>query len=216
MKKYILFGIVAVALISLAASSYSITGLFSKAFDKTLDPGENYERNITIRNYYNLTVRFQKENSTYSLTFDNNESIVVLKDADGNEVARNTGLVNGKTYFFVSTSIMDTIKTVSAYNLGEYLDIVDQTVNMTYSGTTAYITLKVKYKPSSISGYVVDKLTNQTVQGVEVIAFENEADPVADEPMNQDTSDSNGRYTMNFQLNDSKSLDIYVKDFEVD
>jgi hypothetical protein len=161
-------------------------------------------------------VRFQKENSTYSLTFDSNDSVVLLKDENGNEIARNTGLVNGKTYFFTSISTLNSVKTVSALNLGEYSDIVDQPVNITYSGTTAYITLKVSYKPSSISGYVVDALTNQTVVGVEVFAFANSADPTVDEVINQSTSDSTGRYLMNFQLDGSKSLDIYVKDYEVD
>jgi hypothetical protein len=216
MKKYILFGIIAVTAIFLAASSYSLTGLFSKAFDKTLSPGEVYEKNITIREFYNLTVRFQKENSTSSyIYFDNNDTTVVLKDADGNEVARNTGVVNGKTYFFVSKSTLDSIKTVSAYNLGEYLDVVDQQANITYSSTTAYITVKVKYKPSAILGYIVDELTNQTVEGVEVLAFANSADPVTTEPISQNVSGSNGRYFLNFQLSSDKALDIYVKDYEV-
>lgn len=217
MKKYILFGIAAIAIISLAASSYSLTGLFSKAFDKTLSPGEDYERNITIRNYYNLTVRFQKENSTssYYLTFDSNDTTVVLKDASGNEIVKNTGTLNGKTYFFVSKSALDSIKTVSAYNLGEYLDVVNQQANITYSSTTAYITVKVRYKPSTIIGYVLDDLTNQIVSGVEVLAFANSADPAAEEAISQNVSDSNGRYLLNFQLTDSKALDIYVKDYEV-
>jgi len=95
LKKYVLFGLMGIVIISLAVSSYSITGLFSKAFDKTLSPGEVYEKNITIRNFYNLTVRFQKENSTSSyLTFDSNETVVALKGVIGNEILRNTCLVN--------------------------------------------------------------------------------------------------------------------------
>jgi hypothetical protein len=216
MKKYILFGIAAVAIISLAAGSYSITGLFNKAFDKTLGSGEYYEKNITVREYYNLTIRFQKETSTSSyLSFDSNETVVVLKDADGKEVARNTGVVKGKTYFLVSSPTLDSIKTVSAYNLGEYEDVVDRLVNITYSSTTAYVTVKVSYKPSTILGYIVDDLTNQTVEGVEVLAFANDANPVTTEPISQNVSDSNGKYFLNFQLNSSKALDIYVKDYDV-
>lgn len=216
LKKYILVGILGIAIISLAASSYSITGLFSKAFDKTLYPGEVYENNITLRNFYNLTVRFQKENSTSSyLTFDSNDTVVVLKDSSGNEIARNTGLVNGKTYFFVSKQVLDSIKSVSASNLGEYLDVVNHPVNMSFSTTTAYITVKLRYKPSAITGYVIDELTSQTVEGVVVLAFANSADPVTEEPITQSTSDSSGRYLMNFQLDSSKALDIYVKDFDV-
>lgn len=63
LKKYLLIGLLGITVILLAANSYSITGLFSKAFDKTLYPGEVYEKNITVRNFYNLTVRFQKEKS---------------------------------------------------------------------------------------------------------------------------------------------------------
>jgi hypothetical protein len=216
LKKYILIGVTAIAIISLAISSYSLTGLFSKAFDKTLSPGETYERNITIRNFYNLTVRFQKENSTSSyLTFDSNDTVVALKDVNGNEILRNTGLVNGKSYFFVSKQTLDSIKTVSASNLGEYLDVVDQPINMSFSTTTAYVTVKVKYKPPALSGYIIDELTNQAVEGVEVLAFANSANPVTSEPISQNVSDSKGKYLLNFQLDGSKSLDIYVKDFDV-
>jgi hypothetical protein len=216
LKKYILLGILGIAIISLAASSYSLTGLFSKAFDKTLYPGEVYEKNITVRNSYNLTVRFQKENVTSSyLTFDSNDTVVVLKDVNGNEVARSTGLVNGKTYFFVSNSVLNSIKSISALNLGEYLDVVNQPFNISFSSTTAYITVRVRYKPSAIAGYVVDELTGQTVERVEVLAFANSADPNTEEPITQNATDSSGRYLLKFQLTDSKSLDIYVKDFDV-
>jgi len=216
LKKYLLLGVLVIAIVSLAASSYSLTGLFSKAFDKTLYPGEVYEKNITVRNSYNLTVRFQKENVTSSyLTFDSNDTVVILKDVNGNEVARSTGLVNGKTYFFVSSSVINSIKSVSALNLGEYSDVVDQPFNISFSSTTAYITVKVRYKPSAITGYVIDELTGQTIEGVEVLAFANSANPNTDESINQNVTDSSGRYLMNFQLIDSKSLDIYVKDFDV-
>lgn len=216
LKKYLLIGLLGITVILLAASSYSITGLFSKAFDKTLYPGEVYEKNITVRNFYNLTVRFQKENSTSSyLTFDSNDTVVVLKDMNGNEVARNTGLMNGKMYFSVSRLVLDSMKSVSAYNLGEYLDAANQPVNISFSSTTAYITVKVRYKPSIISGYVIDELTSQAVEGVDVLAFANSANPNTDESIAQNVTDTSGRYLMNFQLSDSKALDIYVKDFDV-
>ena len=216
LKKYILIGITAIAIISLAISGYSLTGLFTKAFDKTLYPGEVYEENITVRNSYNLTVRFQKESVSSSyLTFDSNDTVVVLKDVSGNEVARSTGLVNGKTYFFLSSSVLDSIKSVSALNLGEYSDVVDQQFNISFSSTTAYITIKVRYKPSAITGYVIDELTGQAVEGVEVLAFANSANPNTDESITQNVTDTRGRYLLNFQLTGSKALDIYVKDFDV-
>jgi len=213
MKKYILAIVIIAAIVSLAVSSYSLTGFFSKAFDKTLSPGEYYERNITIRKYYNLTIRFQKQNSTSYLTFDNNETIVVLKDVDGNEIDRAGGAVNGRVYFFTEKLEIDKIKTVSAYNLGDYEDIENQEVNITYSGTKAYITVKVSYGPAVITGYVLDDLTGQVIEGVEVLAFSDGSDPTLTEPLMQNTSTSEGRYLLTFQLNSSKALDIYVKDY---
>lgn len=217
MKKYILAAIiVAVVATSLAVSSYSLTGFFSKAFDKSLSPGEHYEKNITVRKYYNLTIRFQKQNSSSYLGFDNNESVVILKDADGNEIARAEEAVNGRVYFFTERLELDRIKTVSAYTLGDYQDIENQEINITYSGTKAYITLKVSYGPASITGYVLDDLTGQIIEGVEVLAFPDGSDPALTEPIQQNTSTGEGRYLLSFQLNSSKALDIYVKDYIAD
>jgi len=215
MKKYIAIGIFLIALISLTIGSNAINGLFSKAFSKSLSPGETYERNITIRKYYDLTVRFQKENSTSYLGFDNNETAVVLKDVVGNEIARANGAINGRVYFFTEKLQLDRIKTVSAYNLGVYLDIENQEVNITYSGTKAYITVRVSYKPATITGYILDDLTGQTVEGIEVLAFPDNSDPNLTEPILQSTSTSEGRYLLTFQLNSSKALDIYVRDYIV-
>lgn len=136
--------------------TFATTGLFFKAFDKTLSPGEQYEKNITIRQYYNLTVRFQKEtSSTTYLTFDSNDTTIVLKDANGSELAKGTGVINAKMYFLMNKMTLDNISTVTAMNLGDYEDVIDQQVNKTFSGTTAYITVKVHNKPpvaASISG----------------------------------------------------------------
>lgn len=215
MKKYIAIGIFLIALVSLTVGSNAINGLFSKAFSKSLSPGETYERNITIRKYYDLTVRFQKQNSTSYLAFDNNSTVVVLKDEAGNEIAKASGAVNGRVYFFTEKLQLDRIKTVSAYNLGVYLDVENQEVNISYSGTKAYITVKVSYKPSAITGYVLDDLTNQTLEGIEVLAFLDNSDPNLAEPILQNTSTSEGKYLLTFQLNSSKALDIYVRDYVV-
>ena len=51
--------IVALIATSSLASGVDFTGFF-KAFDKTLAAGEQYEKNITVRKYYNVSVRFQK------------------------------------------------------------------------------------------------------------------------------------------------------------
>jgi len=214
MKKYMVSFLVIATIIALTVSSYSLTGLFSKAFDKTLSPGEQYEKNITVRKYYNLTARFQKENSISYLGFDNNETTVILKDIDGKEIARASGAINGRLYFFLEKSQLDRIKIVSAYNMGSYQDVVDQAVNVTYSGVNAYVTVKVSYKSAVISGYVLDELTNQTLEGIEVLAFSDNSDPIITEPILQNVSTSEGRYLLIFQLDSSKALDIYIKDYD--
>ncbi|MDI6798583.1 MAG: hypothetical protein QMD12_01125 [Candidatus Aenigmarchaeota archaeon] len=205
--------VVAMAAICLAVGSYSLTGVFSKAFDKTLSPGEQYERSITIKKYYNLTIRFQKQNSTSYLSFNNNETTVILKDSEGKEVAKASGAVNGRLYFLLEKSQLDRIKTVSAYNLESYQDVVDQGVSTTFSGTKAYITVKVSYKPATLAGYVIDELTNQTLEEIEVLAFPDGSDPYTTEPILRNTSTSDGRYLLTFQLDSSKALDIYIKDY---
>jgi len=202
----------------LLVNSLATTGFFSKAFDKSLSPAEQYEKNITVRQYYNLTVRFQKETvSTTYLTSDSNDTTVVLKDANGTEIARSTGLINGKTYFFMSSLTLDRISTVSAFGIGDYKDVVDEQANKTFIGTTAYITVKVHSKPpqpARIFGIVSDELTGVAVESVIVAAFENDADPNVASSVNSSVTDSNGHYSMQFDLNASKALDVYVKDYE--
>lgn len=204
-----------ITLAILAVGGSAINGLFSKAFDKTLSPGEIYERNITIRKYYDLVIRFQKENSTSYLAFDNNETEIVLKDANGNEITRITGVNNGRVYINTEKSLLDTIKTVSVSNLDSYLDVDNQQVNVTYSGATAYITVRLNFKSAVITGYVLDETTGNPVEGVEVLAFPNDSDPTTTDPILQNTSASNGRYFLTLQLNSSKALDVYVKDYDV-
>ncbi|HLC39292.1 MAG TPA: hypothetical protein VJJ76_00225, partial [archaeon] len=179
-------------------------------------PGEQYERNITVKQYYNLTVRFQKETSTTSyLSFDSNDTTIILKDANGTEVARGTGVINAKMYFFMNSQTLDNIATITALNLGEYADVIGQPANKTFSGTTAYITVKVHYKPANIFGTVTDELTGIVVEGVEVAAFDDGADTTTASSINSSITDSSGRYSMQFELNSSKAMDVYVKDYEV-
>jgi hypothetical protein len=219
-KIWIAIAVAAIATTSvILAGTFATTGFFFKAFDKTLSPGEQYERNVTVRQYYNLTVRFQKEtSSTTYLTFDSNDTTIVLKNTSGNELASGTGVINAKMYFLMTKPTLDSIVTISAANLGEYEDVVDQQVNKTFSGTTAYITIKVHSKPpvaASMFGTVTDELTSASVQGVTVAAFDDGADPSTASIINSSVSDSNGRYSMQFQLNASKAFDVYVSDYDV-
>jgi voltage-gated potassium channel Kch len=199
------------------ASGFSFTGLF-KAFDKTLAPGEQYTHNITVRKYYNVSIRFQKENSTSYLSFDDSGSVIVLKDAAGNEIANATGVKNGRAYIKMDNIQVASVAKVYAYNISSYADVVAQPVNDTVlssSGTTAYLTVKVHYPSASISGYVADDLTGELVAGVTVAAFEDGADVSTAMSIKQSVSDASGKYAMSFDLADSKAMDVYVEGYDV-
>jgi len=215
MNKTILLVAMIALVASIAISGYAMTGFFSKAFDKTLSPGDVYERNITVRQFYNLTVRFQKEDSSSYLTFDNNETKVVLKDSSDNQIANGTGVINAKMYFFMNKQTIDAIAKVSAFNLGTYDDVIDQTASISFSGTTAYLTVKVKTRAARVQGFVVDELTQEPVESVKIIAVKNSEDPNVVTPQAEAITDGNGFYNMSFNLTTSTALDFYVKDYEV-
>jgi len=199
------------------ASGFSLTGWF-KAFDKTLAPGEQYERNVTVRKYYNVSIRFQKENSTSYLSFDDSDSVIVLKDAAGIVIANASGVKNGRAYVKLDNIQVASVAKVYAYNISSYADVDGQPVNDTVlssSGTTAYLTVKVYYPLASIAGYVTDDLTGEAVSGVVVAAFGDGADVNATAPLKQAVSGTAGKYAMNFDLTDSKALDVYVEGYDV-
>jgi hypothetical protein len=199
------------------ASGFSFTGFF-KAFDKTLAPGEQYERNITVRKYYNVSIRFQKENSTSYLSFDDSDSVIVLKDAAGITIASVNGTKNGRAYVRMDNAQVASVAKVYAYNISSYADVDGQPVNdtvLSFSGTTAYLTVKVYYPLASIAGYVTDDLTGEAVNGVAVAAFSDGADVSTAMSIKQSVSDASGKYAMNFDLTDSKALDVYVEGYDV-
>ena len=199
------------------ASGFSFTGWF-KAFDKTLAPGEQYQKNVTVRKYYNVSVRFQKENSTSYLSFDDNDSVIVLKDSAGNAMANAIGVKNGRAYIKLDNVQVASVAKVFAYNISSYADVDGQPVNdtvLSFSGTTAYLTVKVYYPLASIAGYVTDDLTGEAVSDVAVAAFGNGADVNITTAIKQDISNTNGKYAMNFDLTDSKALDVYVEGYDV-
>lgn len=212
---------VSVALLLLGVVSYasdlSFTGFF-KAFDVNLSPGEYYERNITVRKFYNVSVRFQKENSTSYLTFSDPDSLVVLKDSSGQDILREKGIDNGKIYETLTNYELESIRTVSAYNISDYRDVVDQPVNsscLSTIGAKAYITVTVTKGPGVVTGYVVDDLTGVTLGGVTVAAFENDADTSSSSPVTQSVTDNNGVYMMSMELDSKESFDVYVDGYDV-
>ena len=170
-----------------------------------------------VRMFYNATVRFRKGNSTSYLKFDDSESVIVLKDAEGNELLRMTGIENGYSYDLINNSALASIATVSVYNISGYKDVVDQVPVLSTVGTKAYVTVSLEAAPtpSSISGYIIDDLTGVFVGGIRVLAFENDADPENTTAVTEDTSDSNGEYLLTVELDSSKALDVYVDGYYV-
>jgi hypothetical protein len=198
----------------LSPIGYGVSGFFAKAFDKSMSPGERYDRNITIRKYYNLTIRFQKEGSTSYLSFDDVDSSIVLKAANGSVIKELIGINSGRYYALADNSEINSISTASALSISSYSDVIDQPVNISFIGTSAYLTIKVYYGQASISGYVIDDLTNELVSNVQVVAFADGSDPQVAEPIVQNSS-MDGRYYLALNLSSSKSLEVYVKDYEV-
>ena len=213
---------VAVLLIGIASIVFGVdfTGWF-KAFDVTLSPGESYERNITVRKFYNVSVRFQKEGSTGYLGFTDNDSVIVLKDASGAAVAEFVGVNKGRIYATMTNYELGSVATVSASSISDYEDVLDQPVNdtvLSFIGAKAYLTVKVSekvYAYSTISGYIIDDLTGEFVEGVTVAAFEDGADAATATSLVQTTSDSTGMYEMGIELSDTQALDIYVDGYDV-
>ena len=198
----------------LPAASYGISGIFSKAFDKSLGPGEQYERNITVRAYYNLTIRFQKEGSSSYLGFNDNGSSIVLLGSNGTVIRNVTGVTNGKHYVLMESNEVRSITNVSAFGISSYSDIIGQSASISYIGSNAYLTITVNYGTASMSGYVVDDLTGRFVDGMEVLAFADSSDPQTAEAVVYSTT-VNGRYMLSLDLNSSLALDVYAKDYDV-
>jgi len=202
------------AFLLVSSEGYGIAGFFAKAFDKSMSPGEHYNRNITIRKYYNLTVRFQKEGSSSYLSFDDADSSIVLKAQNGSVVKTLEGVRNGRHYALAEGSEIASIYSASALGMDDYSDILDQLVNVSFVGTTAYLTIRVQYGQAYVSGYVIDDLTDQLVDGVEVAAFADGSDTQSSLPLVQNST-VGGRYQIVMNLNSTKSLEVYVKGYDV-
>ena len=160
-----------------------------------------------------MSIRFQKDNSSSYLSFDDAASFVSLKDSAGAEVANATGVKNGRAYIMMSNAQLAAVAVVSARSISGYADVAGQPVNdtvLSFSGTSAYVTVRVRYPAASMSGYVTDDLTGEPVSGIAIAAFDDGADVNASAALQQTTSDAAGRYAMSFDITDSKAMDVYV------
>jgi len=220
MKKYIIIFSVATILV-LAASSLALTGAFTKVTTKTFQIDDSIEQNITIRKYFNVTIKFRKFNSTSDLTIKNDNTTIILKDADYNEIKMIVGMDGQSIYSFADKLDLNKIKYVSAFNLNNsakiYEDVINQEVNISYLGTKATIIVRVNEiteGTATLSGYVNDELTDQFLEGIEILAFTAGDDPNSSSPIVQDTTDTSGKYNLLIPINSSeKTYDIYVKDY---
>jgi len=207
------FIVVSALVISLAYSS-GITGNFYKAFSKTVYPNDNIEQNITVRKYFNMTVRFRYSINGSDLSFDDPDGTVILKDSNG-EIDRVTGIQSGKIYAARDKMQIDSIKSVELLNVDNYDTANNSEVSITYYATKAYLTIIVVKKQGSagLQGYILDELTNKNLDGITVLAYDKGSDINTTDPLGQSVSE-NGKYSLNIQTDaDGKELDIYVEDY---
>lgn len=221
MNKKILISIfISLALtITLAVYSFGSTGLFFKAFAETVYPNRIIEKNITIRKFYNLTIRFRTSPDGSDLSFNDESTLIILKDSNKNEINRSVGVINGKAYLLMDKLRIDSIKFVDAFNVGKYANITDQEVNITFYGTKAYLTIIVTKLEgnATLTGYVFDSLTSQALANITILAFDKNSNPNETQPIAQNFSDSDGKYVLILPANsDGKSYDIYVQDYFIE
>lgn len=212
--------IISIVLISiLAVYSFSSTGLFFKVFTKNVYPNQMIEENITIRKFYNLTIRFRTSLSGSDLSFTNNNTLVILKDANKNEINRSIGVTNGKVYLLMDKLQIDSIKFVDAFNVGKYANVTNQEASIKFIGTKAYLTIIVSKLEgnATLTGYIFDKLTSQPLSGITILAFNKGSDPNTTQPIAQNLSLADGKYFLILPTDsDGKSYDIYIQNYAKD
>lgn len=219
MKKRV--SIIFISFILLSTSSLALTGMFSKVTTKTFQIDDTIEQNITIRKYFNLTIKFRKFNSTSDLTIRNENTTIILKDASYNEIKRIVGMDGRAVYSVTDKLELDKVKYVSAFNLNNsikrYENVVNQEVSISYSGIKASIIIRVNEiveGTAVLYGYVKDELTDQQIEGIEVLAFIAGEDPISSSPVVQNTTDTDGKYILSIPTDSTGKLyDVYVKDY---
>jgi hypothetical protein len=218
-KKYLIASIIGIAIFSvIAVVSFSTTGFFSKAFSKTVQPNQVYQENVSIRKFYNLTIRFRTSPSGSDLAFSDSDAVIVLKDISGNEIFRATGVSSGKNYSVQDKLKLDSVATADSSNIDGYANNLNQVVNVSYIGTKAYITILLSKAGgnATVTGFVFDELTNQNLQGITISAFNSSSDPTNSVSAATKQTDSEGIYTLILPTDsDGQSYDFYISDYSV-
>jgi len=218
-KKYLIASIIGITVFAvIAVVSFSTTGLFSKAFSKTVQPNQVYEQNVSIRKYFNLTIRFRTSPSGSDLTFSDSDALIVLKDISGNEIFRATGISSGKNYSLQDKLDLDSVVTADSTSINGYSDNFNQAVNVSYIGTKAYITIILAKAGgnATVTGFIYDELTNQNLQEITISAFNSSSDPTNSVSAATNQTDSKGIYALILPTDsDGQSYDFYISDYSI-
>lgn len=218
-KKYLIATVIGIGLFSVIAGiSLSQTGFFSKAFSKTVQPNQIYEQNVSIRKYYNLTIRFRTSPSGSDLSFSDLDAAIVLRDANGNAIFNATGISNGKIYSIQDNLLLESISAADSANIDSYADNSNQSVSLSYSGTKAYLTIILSKASgnATVVGYVYDELTNQNLAGITISAMNSTLDPNLFPSAAANQTDSTGSYTLVVPAGSGgQAYDFYISDYSV-
>jgi hypothetical protein len=218
-KKYLIASVIGIALFSVIAGvSFSQTGFFSKAFSKTVQPNQVYQENVSIRKFYNLTIRFRTSPSGSDLTFSDLDATIILKDSLGNEIFRASGISNGKNYSVQDKLKLDSIATADSLNIDGYANNLNQAVNVSYIGTKAYITIILSKAGgnATVVGFIYDELTNQNLQEITISAFNSSSDPTTSSSVAANQTDAEGSYTLVLPTDsDGQAYEFYISDYSV-
>jgi len=218
-KKILLIVLTAVSLIILmSAHSISSSGFLYKAFTKTIFPDQTVEQNITVRKFYNMTIRFRTSLNGSDLTFDDIDANITTKDFNGTQIHFLTGINGGKAYILTDKYDIDRMSTISVRGMDRYDDVVDQPVSFSFIGTKAYLTVLVSKRVGNgtVEGYVFDELTGQSVGNLGVLVFDSGSDVNTTLPISSTMTSSSGRFQISLQTDaDGKTYDVYVRDYQV-
>lgn len=218
-KKYLIAAVIGIALFSIVAGvSLSQTGFFSKAFSKTVQPNQVYLENVSIRKYYNLTLRFRTSPSGSDMTFSDSDATIILRDANGNEILRVTGISSGKNYTTQDKLDLDSIAFADSFNIDSYADNLNQSVILSYSGTKAYLTIILSKASGNamVAGIIYDELTNQNLPGITISAYNSTLDPTSSASTALNITDVTGNYVLVLPADSGgQAYDFYISDYPV-
>ncbi|MFH0711091.1 MAG: hypothetical protein V1944_00780 [Candidatus Aenigmatarchaeota archaeon] len=219
-KKQIL--IVSLTIVSLvvlmSAYSLSTTGFLSKAFSKTIYPGQTSEQNITVRKYYNMTIRFRTALNGSDLTFDDSDANITTKDYIGNQINFLTGINDGKIYVLIDKADIDRMSTISVEGTDKYENVANQSVIFSFSGTKAYLTVLVTKRVGNgtLVGYVYDDLTGQSVGNLGILAYEGGSEVNSTNPVSETATNVLGKFQFSLLTDaEGKSYDVYVREYTI-